>query len=243
VALSLTACGSAPVTQDSTEPKAHFDPAKDSYWQNPRWDMSLIVAVQAAIHNPVDPADTSTPDLHGTVQFTYLQGVIEYPEVVTGTGHPDMDELMLHQLASVKAPQASGIDSDKPHEFVLDVDMHTPFESFQDSVNKVIDDWKLYPKDAVLAGDTGTTVVSFDYLDGTASNIAVAKSSGSHYLDKASVGAITKAKLPLPPTSYAGKVLHMESAFCYSLRQSANSKDPCPAGETVIEVTGTRIRY
>jgi len=237
----LAACASAP--KDINEPIANFDSSKDPYWQNPRWDLSLLNAVQAAVHNPAGPADTSTPIYHATVKFTYLQGVIQYPEIVTGTGEAKLDELMLHQLASVQGPQATGIDADKPHEFVLDVLMATPFGALQDGIYTAINSWKIYPKDAVISGSIGNTTVGFDYSDGRASDIAVAQSSKDKLLDKTSVYSVTRATLPQAPIPYAGKTLHMEVIFCYYLWQSTKSKDPCPVGANVIEVTGTRIRY
>jgi hypothetical protein len=239
---SFTACASTSGLSEAGAPKADFDSLKDPYWQNPRWDLSLIDAVQAAIHNPVDAADTSTPDYNATVKFTYLQGVIQYPEIVTGTGDAKLDELMLHQLASVQAPQATGIDADKPHEFILDVVMSTPFRALQDSIYAAINNWKLYPVDAVISGSMGNTTVDFDYSDGKAMDITVTQASKNKLLDRTSVNTVTKAKLPQAPIPYAGKILHMEVIFCYSLGQSAKSKDPCPVGANVIEVTGTRIR-
>lgn len=236
----LVACASAP--KDTSEPIANFDSSKDPYWQNPRWDLTLMNAVQAGIRNPADPADTSTPDYQATVKFTYLQGTIEYPEIVTGTGDAKLDELMLHQLASVQGPQATGIDADKPHEFILDVVMSTPFRALQDSIYAAINNWKVYPVDAVISGSMGNTTVDFDYSDGKAMDITVTQASKNKLLDRTSVNTVTKANLPQAPIPYAGKILHMEVIFCYSLGQSAKSKDPCPVGANVIEVTGTRIR-
>ena len=215
-----------------------FDPVKDPYWEDPRWDKTLLDTVQAVVHNPADPADTSTPNLHAVVKFTYQDGTAEYPEIVQSTGEPGKDELLLHQLASTQLPQATGIDSDKPHEFVLDLDMPTPFESFEYNVFDAIDYAKVYPKDAVIYGATGTAVVGFDYLDGKVSNVTRVKSSGNRDLDQASLNAVMKAPMPQAPPAYAGKTHHMESTFCYSLGGPGN----CPTRRGVILVYGIRIR-
>jgi TonB family protein len=238
LATSLVACGSQPTVQDMDAPKAHFDPAKDPYWEDPRWARQLLDAVQSVVRDPVGPEDQSAPDLHGVVRFTYADGNIQYPEVIQSTGKPDMDELMLRQVASAKAPLAEGIGSDAPHVFVLDLDMPTPYESLEYSVFDAIDRARVYPKNAILSGATGTTVVGFDYLDGKASNITRTKSSGDKDLDKASLDAVTKAALPPAPSVYAGKTLHMESSFCYSL----NGPGKCPVRKGSILVYGTRIR-
>jgi TonB family protein len=218
-----------------------FDPAKDPYWQDPSFAKSLLAAVQSAVHDPVDPADLSTPGLRGTVKFMYVNGVIEYPDIVQSTGHPDLDKLMLHQIAEAQVPKPVGLQNDQPHEFVLELYMPTPFEAFQAGIYAAIDVQKVYPKEAVLGAHQGNATVDFDYQDGKTSNISMARSSDLKDLDKAALNAVTRAIVPPAPPLYAGKLLHMEAVFCYSLRGSDEGKDPCPAGRDVIEVTGTRI--
>lgn len=237
----LAACSStAPTTQTYIKggELVHFDPARDPYWMDPPWAASLFRTIQSAVHNPADPADTSTPGLHAVVKFTYQDGTAEYPAIVQGTGDPKKDELLLHQLAATQLPQATGVDADKSHEFVMDLDMPTPFESFEYSVFDAIDAARVYPKDAILTGAMGSTVVGFDYLDGKAGNITKTKSSGNRDLDQASLNAVTKATMPQAPAAYAGKTFHLESTFCYSL----NGPGKCPVKRGVILVYGTRIR-
>lgn len=238
----LAACAGPGVHKVTYYPSG-FDPAKDPYWEDPRFAKSLLDAVQPAVHAPADAGDMSTPGLHGAVKFTYVGGVIEYPDIAESTGNPDMDKLMLHQVASVQPPKATGPYADEPHEFLMELDMPTPFESFRSGIYTAINSQKVYPKDAILRGGMGDVTVSFDYLDGKAGNIVmdVARSSKSKDLDKASMDAVTRAVMPSAPPAYAGKTLHMEALFCYSLRGSAAAKDPCPTGSNVIEVTGTRI--
>lgn len=241
----LVACASAHQSQTYGEGDGsivHFDAAKDPYWQDPRWAKNLFDAVQSVVHDPVDASDTSTPNLNAVVKFTYAEGNIQYPEVIRSTGDAAMDQLLIRQVASAQVPLASGLDADEPHEFVLELTMPTPFESFEGSVAAAIDRWKVYPKEAVLGAYQGMVLVGFDYLDGKASDIAVAASSKNGYLDNASRKAVATATLPPSPTAYAGKTLHLVMVFCYSLRQPETAKDPCPAGRNIVEVTGTIIR-
>jgi len=228
------------LTKDGT--LLYFDPAKDPYWQNPAWTAALFRAVQSAVQEPGDPADTTTHGAHAKVKFTYADGVIEYPDIVESTGNPDLDKLMLHQVASVQPPVAAGLRADETHEFVTDLDMPTPFEAFQSGIYSAIDAQKVYPKDAVIGGAGGVNAVDFDYLDGSIAGITLVQSSKNKDLDKASVNAVTKAVMPPVPAAYAGKARHMEAIFCYSLDGSERIGPSCPAALNVIFVTGTRIR-
>ena len=232
----VAACDSAPSRY--SEMPTRFDAATDPYWENPKWDKTLLDTVQASVHNPADPADMSTPVLHAVVKFTYLAGTVEYPEVIQSTGDTEKDQLLLHQLASFQPPVAAGIDADKPHEFVLDLDMPTPYGAFQYKILDAIEYAKVYPKEAIIGGYQGLAIVSFDYLDGKASNIKIAKSSKNHYLDEASIRAVSMASLPPPPPVYAGKTWHLQQVFCYSLNGQGN----CPARREVVQVHGTLVR-
>lgn len=75
---------------------------------------------------------------------------------------------------------------------------------FSTMMLRAINDQKVYPKVALLKGDTGEAVVSFDYIDGVVSNIHVDQSSGSRELDQAAVQAVQKAVLPPKPAELAG---------------------------------------
>jgi protein TonB len=84
------------------------------------------------------------------------------------------------------------------------VDTNQILADFTLSMKAAIDAQKVYPKEAVLAGETGETVVSFDYINGVVSNIKVVKSSGSRSLDRAAMLAVQKAALPPKPAELAG---------------------------------------
>lgn len=222
-----------------------FDPSKDPYWEDPIFEKSLLDAIQAVVHDPVDAADMSSPGLHATVKFTLLDGVIEYPEITQSTGDPEKDKLILHQLASAQPPKATGPQSDQPHQFVLDVDMPTPFEAFESTLYGAIEYQKVYPKDPIIAGITGDTAVDFDYQDGKTSNIELARSSNSKSLDQASLGAVKRATFPPAQSAYIGKSLHMEVVFCYTMVTNAYGRvtegNACPTGRNVIVVQGERF--
>jgi hypothetical protein len=247
--LGLSACASAPAParQDSGEPVAHFDPSKDPYWQDPRWDKALLDVIQSVVHDPVDATGIASPGLHATVKFTFLDGVIEYPEITASTGDPELDKLMLHQVAAAQVPRPTGVGTDQPHEFELDLEMPTPLETFESTIYSAIEYWKVYPKNPILEGTVGETTVGFDYQDGKASSIVMTISSKSKELDRSSIAAVTKATMPAALAAYAGKSLHMEVVFCYTLIISDNGaapivKNQCPVERNVIRVEGTRVK-
>lgn len=233
LACGLSACGSTPTHQ-----------ASQAYWDEPYWQERLLHAVQSMVHTPADTTPIPAGGIQGTVRFTLAEGVIENPEIVISTGDPQLDALLLQQVASAQPPKPVGPHAGEAHEFELQLDMLTPFEAFQYSVYAAIDLWKIYPKEAIIEGATGDTTLDFDYLDGKANDIAMTTSSRNKDLDKASIGAVTKAVLPPAPQAYAGKPIHMEVMFCYSIATSpTNIINKCPAGNNVIVVHAYRIRY
>lgn len=80
----------------------------------------------------------------------------------------------------------------------------TLMAEFQSSMKSAIDAAKVYPKESVLAGETGAVSVSFDYINGVVSNIKIDKGSGARKLDKAAMDAVQKAVLPPKPAELAG---------------------------------------
>lgn len=238
LACALSACGSAPPNATPTQADAN----SKAYWENPDWQEFLLGTVQSVVHQP----DSSTPitGVNAMVRFTLDGGVIKDPQIVASTGYADLDKLMLQQVASAKLPRPRGAHADEPHEFELLLDMLTPLDWLQYNVYRAIDAWKVYPRDPIIAGSTGDTVVDFDYLDGKASNIAMTGSSKNKDLDRAAVGAVTRAVLPPAPMSYTGKPIHMEVVVCYTLFMSPPDTivNPCPTEKNVIVVMGTRIK-
>ncbi len=232
LACVLSACGSAP-------PQANKPPlfSDQAYWMNPYWQAGLFSAVQSVVHLPANPAGPVTPGIQGTVKFLFANGKIEDPEIVASTGDPDLDKLMLQQVVTAKIPKPYGLHTDQPHEFELPLEMFTLYKSFEYNVYAEIDRKQEYPRDPLLQDIMGITAFDFDYLDAKASHIVMVKSSGNKQLDKASIGAVTKAKLPAAPPGYAGKTLHMVVIFCYDI----NYVETCPTGKNVIDVEGTRI--
>lgn len=236
----LVACGSAPPSADAGAPTLprFFDPAKDPYWLDPRWAKGLLDAAQSVVHDPVPVTDLTTVGPRVTIKFTFADGRIQDPAIIAGTGDPALDDLLLKQVITAQVAKPTGLHAEEAHGFLLDLDMPTPFESFQGSVYDSIDHQKLYPKDAIFAGTMGETTTDFDYLDGKANSIAIVKSSNNHDLDKASLDAVTRAAMPSAPPAYAGKGTHMEVIVCYAL----NDTKRCPVADNVILVFGTRVK-
>lgn len=236
----IAACSSAPPATDAAVPALprFFDPAKDPYWQDPRWAKSLLDATQSVVHDPVPVTDMTTVGPRATIKFTFADGRIQDPAIIAGTGDPALDELLLKQVLTAQVPKPTGLHADEAHGFLLDVDMPTPFESFQSSVYAAIDHYKIFPKGALLSGAIGATTLDFDYRDGAATGIAIVKSSKDKDLDKASLDALMRAAMPPAPTAYAGKTWHMEAIVCYTINESNN----CPDTKNTILVTATRIK-
>lgn len=236
----LSACSSTPPNTTSIQ----ADAGTKAYWENPDWQALLLGAVQSVVHQPTDTDKTPITGVNGMVRFTLDGGAIEDPQVVASTGYADLDKLMLQQVASAKPPETWGPHASEPHEFELLLDMLTPLDSLQYNIYRAIDYQKVYPKYPIIAGSTGNTTVGFDYLDGKASNIAMTGSSKSRDLDRAAVGAVTRAVLPPAPMSYTGKPIHMEVIVCYTLFLSPPDMvvNPCPTEKNVIVVRGTRIK-
>lgn len=231
---ALSACGSAP--PQANKPSL-FYPPQQPYWMNPYWQVEMFEAVQSVVHLPDETTSPVPPDVHGTVKFLYDNGAVKDPEIATSTGNPNLDKLMLQQVVTAKIPTPFGLHTDQSHEFELPLEMFTPYQSFVYNVYAAIDHKKQYGRDALLRGDTGVAVVGFDYRDGKALNIVIAKSSEHVYLDKLSLAAVSGADMPPPAPGYAGKTLHMQAIFCYDL----NFLKKCPTGNNVIDVEGTRI--
>ena len=179
----------------------------------------MFNAVQSVVHTPTNVTSSATHGIHGTVRFLFANGIIEDPVIVASTGDPDLDKLLLQQVASAHVPRPTGPHADEPHEFELPLDMPTLSESFMYSVYAAIDRQRVYPREEIIKGITGSTTVDFDYLDAKARDIVIAKSSGNRELDQASVGAVSRAKLPAAPPAYAGKTVHIEVIVCYSLNK------------------------
>ncbi|HSN17828.1 MAG TPA: energy transducer TonB [Gammaproteobacteria bacterium] len=76
---------------------------------------------------------------------------------------------------------------------------------FDASMLAAINAAKVYPKEAIMAGESGAVTVSFDYINGVVSNIHVDKSSGSRSLDRSAIQAVQKAAMPPKPAEIAGQ--------------------------------------
>ncbi|MGA9853258.1 MAG: hypothetical protein WBR15_10040 [Gammaproteobacteria bacterium] len=235
---ALSACGSRPPR--GTPPPNLY--ATTSYWMNPYWQAEMLTAMQSVVRLPANASSSATPRIYGTLKFLFDNGAIKDPVIVTSTGDPALDKLLLQQVVTAKVPKPFGAHTDQAHEFELRLEMFTPYETFEYDLNAAIDSKKGYTRDAILKGNMGITTVDFDYLDGKALNIAVAKSSGHKDLDQISIDTISGAILPPPPPGYAGKTVHMQLIFCYDIVTSFNQPGKCPVGGNIISVEGARIK-
>lgn len=232
---SLAACGSAPADNPASR---LFNAPVDPYWEDQRWTKALLDAAEVVVRDPVALTDTTTVGPRVAIKFTFADGMIHDPSIIAGTGDPNLDELLLKQVVTAQVPKPGGARAGEPHGFLLDLDMLTPYESFQDSIYAAVDATKVYPKDAIISGATGATTLGFDYLDGKATGITIVASSRDRILDKSSLAAVTNAQMPPAPVAYAGKTLHMEVTVCYYLNNSKN----CQIARNVILVRAVLVR-
>lgn len=136
---------------------------------------------------------------------------------------PRTDPALPRQPEAQHLSEVPPIQESVPSPTAQPVQPLPPLQRFQPSTDlaaefagrmlQAINDQKVYPKAPLLQGITGETVVSFDYLDGVASNIHVDRSSGSHELDAAAVEAVQRAVLPSKPAELAGLthfIFHLE---------------------------------
>lgn len=96
------------------------------------------------------------------------------------------------------------------------VDTNAIQSEFQASMLAAINAQKQYPKDAVMAGDTGTATVSFDYVNGQVTNVKVDKSSGSRSLDKEAIRDVQRAQFPPKPAELVN-ITHFVFLINFSL--------------------------
>jgi protein TonB len=158
----------------------------------------------AALEIPPNPPPPPPPPPRNvpTPQPPQPQPLSEVPPIPTPIPTPN--------AVPVQPPSPPPIPTSRP------TNPDSIMSEFAASALAAINAQKVYPKEAVMAGETGETVVSFDYVNGVVSNIHVDKGSGSRALDKAAVAAVQKAALPPKPAELAG-VSHFVFHIAFTL--------------------------
>lgn len=165
--------------------------------------------VQPRIEPPpvvVDPApvpELPTPLQHTEAEPQQPQHQDLSPVQPVPTDIPDANTLPVQA-----PPPPLGAQQSRPPE-----DMGSAFLA---NILRAINDQKVYPKISMLKGDTGETVVSFDYVNGVVSNIRVDKGSGFRELDQAAIQAVQRAALPPKPAELAG-ISHFTFIIAFDL--------------------------
>ncbi|MBB5193675.1 protein TonB [Silvimonas terrae] len=80
----------------------------------------------------------------------------------------------------------------------------SPVDVFAAQLRGAVQSAVLYPYALKQMGETGQATVEFDYLDGTLSNIHIAKSSTISAFDHAALAAVQAAPLPAEPAALVG---------------------------------------
>lgn len=134
--------------------------------------------------HPIDFPETPSvlPHTVPTSPQPQTQQLSEVPSVPTDIPGPNVQPLLPPQVPAQPPQTSAGLVAE-----------------FGARMLRAINDQKVYPKASLLKGETGETVVSFDYVDGAVSNIRVDRSSGFHDLDAAAVEAVQRAVLPPKP--------------------------------------------
>ncbi len=146
----------------------------------------------ASVEIPPNPPPPPPPPPHNvpTPQPPQPQPLSEVPPIPT--------PIPLPNAVPVQPPSPPPIPTSKP------VNQDTLMAEFQASMKAAIDAAKIYPKEAILGGETGSVTVSFDYINGVVSNIKVDRGSGSRAIDRSAMTAVAKAAMPPKPAELAG---------------------------------------
>ncbi|MGE5624148.1 MAG: energy transducer TonB [Bacillota bacterium] len=146
----------------------------------------------ATVEIPPNPPPPPPPPPRNipTPQPPQPQPLSEVPPIPTPIPTPN--------AVPVQPPQPPPIPVQRP------VNPDTIMNEFVASMRAAIDAAKVYPKEAILAGETGIVTVSFDYVNGVVSNIHVDKGSGSRAIDRSAMNAVQKAVMPPKPAELAG---------------------------------------
>ncbi|MGH8415304.1 MAG: energy transducer TonB [Gammaproteobacteria bacterium] len=97
------------------------------------------------------------------------------------------------------------------------VNMAALRDSFYAELHAAIDAAKVYPRQAILSGATGTVTVGFEYYNGSVSNVHVERSSGDRSLDRAAMDAVNHAHYPSAPPQFANQKLHFSIPVVFNL--------------------------
>ena len=160
----------------------------------------------AAVTIPPNPPPPPPPPPHNvpTPQPPQPQPLSEVPPIPTPIPTPN----------AVPPPPPPPPPVPRPQ-----VNMAAIEASFQEQLRACIQAVALghYPREAVLAGSTGTVLVQFRYLNAIVSDAVVKRSSGTRALDIAGVQAVLTARCPPPPEQFQGREFVFTIPIQYSL--------------------------
>ena len=99
------------------------------------------------------------------------------------------------------------------------VDLAAVRASFEEDLRQCIQNQALshYPREAILAGQSGTVTVNFNYASGKISNVTVKRSSGTRSLDRAAMDAVRQARCSAPPSEFMGQSFNFTIPIQYTL--------------------------
>jgi protein TonB len=83
----------------------------------------------------------------------------------------------------------------------------------------------VYPQAAQMAHETGSPQLTFTYLNGAVTGIAITQSSGFPLLDAAALEDARMAQYPAPPPGFAGRVYHITVSVDFVLAAASVDGD------------------
>ena len=165
------------------------------------------VAKVAVIQIPPNPPPPPPPPPKTPIpKMPTPQPLSEVPAIVSPIPIPNAVPPMPPQPPPIPTPQPK-------------VDMAALRTSFQSELRQCIQNEAIqnYPREAILAGQSGVVTVNFTYLDGKISNATLKRSSGARSLDRAALTAVIQAKCPAPPPEFSGKLFNFTLPIQYVL--------------------------
>lgn len=137
---------------------------------------------------------------------------------------PPPDQQPLHEVPPIPSPipLPNAVPPPPPEPPLVPqqtppVDLAKVRDDFYSQLHAAIDAAKVYPREALLSGSTGTVTVSFDFFNGEASNIRIVRSSGSRQLDRAAMDAVARAHYPPAPPELAGQKMQLSIPIVFTL--------------------------
>jgi TPR repeat protein len=190
------------------------------------------------INGYIKPLDPKRHSQNGAaanlrIKYIYKNGRAENAVILLSSGDPDEDQAWLDATRDAVLPPWPDAFHPKDNGlgFLIPAGDGGLSHNFIVSVRKAIDTAKVMPLNVLLHGTKGLGManVSFDYLDGKATNVKVVSSSDDVDEDAAAVSAIKHAKFGTTPKEYRHKNLHLTISIYFDYVSPTKAPPPTTA--------------